>query len=286
MKRKKFLTSGEFAALCKTSKATLFHYDQLGLLKPRHVAANGYRRYGAEQFFDFDMISLLKETGSSLEEIKWHRRNLDGASLLKVLEEKRNLVRLERLRLARRELMIDGLTASLREALSCRYDVLSVERQDEERLECVPSHADALASLADSVWPWVEYLDFYARSGRVPQPPFGLILDAATLSQGRYGERFYFSKATKSTPKSLLQIKKKGRYALWAHQGDQTSHLSCLKAMYKQIRARGFELASDCYCYDLATYALLGSGERYAAKYAVELRAEAGEEREALEVRN
>lgn len=274
MKRKNFLSSGEFAALCKTSKATLFHYDQLDLLKPKHVSANGYRCYGVEQFFDFGMISLLKETGSSLEEIKWHRQNLDGESLLKLLEEKRKMVKRERLRLARRELMIGGMTASLREALSCRYDVLSVEWQDEERLECVPSGIDTLPSLADYVWRFAEYMDFYARAGRVPPPPIGIILGAGALSGRRYAELFYFSRAAKSTPKYLLQVKKKGLYALWAHQGDQASHLRSLKDMYGQIKARGLELAGDCYCYDLATYAMLGSGERYVAKYAIEVRAE------------
>ena len=63
VKNEKFLKTGEFARLCHTTKETLFHYDREGILKPRHVSGNGYRRYGLEQFFDFDMISLLKETG-------------------------------------------------------------------------------------------------------------------------------------------------------------------------------------------------------------------------------
>ena len=50
MKNEKFLKTGEFARLCHTTKETLFHYDREGILKPRHVSGNGYRRYGLEQF--------------------------------------------------------------------------------------------------------------------------------------------------------------------------------------------------------------------------------------------
>ncbi len=53
----KLLTTGQFAKLCGTQKGTLFFYDSEGLLKPKYVSENGYRRYGAEQFFDFDLSS-------------------------------------------------------------------------------------------------------------------------------------------------------------------------------------------------------------------------------------
>ena len=50
MKQKKFLTSGEFARLCRTTKETLFHYDREGLLKPKLITGNGYRRYAGSRF--------------------------------------------------------------------------------------------------------------------------------------------------------------------------------------------------------------------------------------------
>ena len=32
-----YYTTGEFAKLCHTTKETLFHYDSIGLLKPKIV---------------------------------------------------------------------------------------------------------------------------------------------------------------------------------------------------------------------------------------------------------
>ena len=50
---------------------------------------NGYRRYGLEQFFDFDMISLLKETGSTLGEIRACREMRDPRAYLRLLRRDR-----------------------------------------------------------------------------------------------------------------------------------------------------------------------------------------------------
>ena len=36
------LTTGEFAKICNVKKHTLFHYDDIGLLKPDYYDKNGY----------------------------------------------------------------------------------------------------------------------------------------------------------------------------------------------------------------------------------------------------
>lgn len=56
---KKYLKTGEFASLCGVTKDTLFHYDDIGLLKPARVGENGYRLYGLYQLDTFDLISVL-----------------------------------------------------------------------------------------------------------------------------------------------------------------------------------------------------------------------------------
>lgn len=84
----KLFTSGEFAKFCNTTKDTLFHYDDINLLKPAKIAPNGYRYYSANQAFLFDMISLLKEVGLSLEEIKIYMDNRDAKTFLSMLKEK------------------------------------------------------------------------------------------------------------------------------------------------------------------------------------------------------
>lgn len=68
--QERLYTTGQFAELCGVKKQTLFHYDDIGLLKPARVDDNGYRRYSHDQYQDFLLISCLKEAGMSLAEIK------------------------------------------------------------------------------------------------------------------------------------------------------------------------------------------------------------------------
>ena len=67
---KEYFTTGEFANLCGVNKKTLFHYDNIGLFKPKKILENGYRYYSHNQFELFNVISELKRLGMPLKEIK------------------------------------------------------------------------------------------------------------------------------------------------------------------------------------------------------------------------
>jgi DNA-binding transcriptional MerR regulator len=54
---------------------TLRHYDEIGLLEPAFVAANGYRRYERAELLRLQQILVLRELGVALPEI---RRILDA----------------------------------------------------------------------------------------------------------------------------------------------------------------------------------------------------------------
>ena len=56
-----WLTAGAFAALCGTTKETLRHYRELGLLTPVRRGENGYGYYDAEQFYDFYAIAIFRQ---------------------------------------------------------------------------------------------------------------------------------------------------------------------------------------------------------------------------------
>ena len=50
------LTTGEFAKICNVKKHTLFHYDDIGLLKPDYYDENGYIFYSYSQLNLFYFI--------------------------------------------------------------------------------------------------------------------------------------------------------------------------------------------------------------------------------------
>lgn len=63
-------TVKQLAELSGVSVRALHYYDEIGLLKPAHVGANGYRYYRREELLRLQQILFHRELGFPLEEIK------------------------------------------------------------------------------------------------------------------------------------------------------------------------------------------------------------------------
>lgn len=85
---------GEFSRMSGLSINTLYHYDNIGLLKPIHVDKfTGYRYYDANQLITINKIIALKDAGFSLIEINdFFKSNSSNESLIKILEVKAGLL--------------------------------------------------------------------------------------------------------------------------------------------------------------------------------------------------
>ncbi len=62
-------TVRQVAKAARVSVRTLHHYDAIGLLKPDHVGANGYRYYGKAELLRLQQILFYRELGLPLVEI-------------------------------------------------------------------------------------------------------------------------------------------------------------------------------------------------------------------------
>lgn len=272
MNPKRTLTTSQFAKLCKTTKATLFHYDHLGILRPLHVAANGYRHYGLEQFLDFDMISMLKDAGASLGEIRRHKTCHDAKKTFALLLEKREALKKELLRLACRERFIGELLAQITHAFSCVCDRFEIVEMPEELLEALPSATEAPPrNDGGYIAAYAAYLNYYAEQERYPGLPMGMILDGAELSQKKYNETAYFSRAGNDTPVELLHRKPAGRYLAATHLGDGPSHQEFANTFFAEFARKGLTPTGDCYGYDMASYIICGTTEKYMLKYCMQI---------------
>ena len=87
---KSWMTSGAFARLCGTTKETLRHYKDTGLLPPAHQGENGYFYYDLEQFYDFLAIIIFRQTGTPLEEIRRCMESQTPQGTLALLREQRD----------------------------------------------------------------------------------------------------------------------------------------------------------------------------------------------------
>lgn len=114
MEREKgWLTSGAFAALCGTTKETLRHYKDVKLLVPAHQGDNGYFYYDVEQFYDFYAISIFRQTGTPLEEIRRCLRGQDAVKTLELLREQRSRLEAERKKLDHMDFVLSSALRNL-----------------------------------------------------------------------------------------------------------------------------------------------------------------------------
>jgi len=65
-----FLSTGEFARLCNTTKDTLRHYHDIGLLIPQKNAENGYYYYSVAQMTTFYFINVFRQLDTPLANIQ------------------------------------------------------------------------------------------------------------------------------------------------------------------------------------------------------------------------
>lgn len=114
MERKRgWLTSGAFAALCGTTKETLRHYKDTGLLLPAHQGDNGYFYYDVEQFYDFYAISIFRQTGTPLEEIRHCMERQSSGETASLLREQRFRLEAERQKLEHMEFVLSSALRNL-----------------------------------------------------------------------------------------------------------------------------------------------------------------------------
>lgn len=265
----RLLTSGEFARLCGAQKGTLLFYDKEGLLKPKHISENGYRRYGIEQYFEFALLSMLKETGSSLKEIKKYLHHMDGEEFLDFLEERHDVAKKEIHRLKQRKLMLKDMTSCLREAIQFQYDTLTIQHHDEEFFEIMPTGSKPSESQKETIQRFINYNNHIINQEEMPRYPFGSILDFKYAKQDNYVNTYYFYKKRKCTPCSRLHIKREGMYAVMGHKGTDATHKKSLHDMIEQIESSGMTIKSDIYVYDMMSYIISNDGDIYAQKYCI-----------------
>lgn len=105
--------AGKFAQVCQTTKDTLRHYNEIGLLKPTAVNENGYKIYAASQIIDFLAIASLQEAGFSLEEIRNFQKQHDPAMTLRLFNSKKAEIEAKAREIERKRQLIESAIASL-----------------------------------------------------------------------------------------------------------------------------------------------------------------------------
>jgi len=133
-KNVKFLTTGEFAKLCKVNKQTLFYYDQIGLLSPAYKNEKGYRFYSINQMEFFHVIDLLKELGMSLHDIQQYTHNKSPQKFLSLMYQQKEEIVRKRQEIEMKERQIEAKITLMEEASQIDFHQITLEHLPEATL--------------------------------------------------------------------------------------------------------------------------------------------------------
>lgn len=264
-------TTGAFARLCGTTKETLFHYDAIGLLKPKEVRPNGYRAYAPEQFFDFDMVRMLRRAGSSLKEIKGYLEHYDPPHFLAMLREKEMALtrQIEQLEEMRRVLRHHITTTEY--ALTQPYLKPWVEYQVEEQLVTTPIDAqvqddEALAQVL------MEHFQYCEAHGVVDHFPLGTIVEKEHIyTTGYDADDHFFSLLPPGAHCGRERVKPAGLYAVQLHQGYLEEFLPAYQGLLDYIGEKGLAPVGDVYFTELVSYVASGDASRFVMRIAIQV---------------
>lgn len=221
---KEYFTTGEFANLCGVNKKTLFHYDNIGLFKPKKILENGYRYYSHNQFELFNVISELKRLGMPLKEIKTFidNRNPDVAlDLFQKEKEKidKEIKELEKLK----ELMENKI--SITKAGKNINDEIILENKKEEFF--VLSSAIKDVAYGYDIATYADHLKYCINNDLYKGYPVGVMISKENLlNEDFYNYSYYFTEVDNKNIENLY-IKPAGLYVTGYIQGyyDKTKDL-------------------------------------------------------------
>jgi DNA-binding transcriptional MerR regulator len=148
-------TVKQLARMAGITPRTLHYYDEIGLLKPSRVGANGYRYYSEDALLRLQQILLYRELDMPLEDIKqiMGRRDFDVLSALQEHKQElgKRVMRLERL-IATVDHTIDYLKGKKAMSEKQLFEVFSEEQQAEYEKEAMQMYDPETVKASNRKW--------------------------------------------------------------------------------------------------------------------------------------
>lgn len=142
IKKSALFSTGEFAKLCGVKKHTLFHYDDIGLLKPSYVDERGFRYYSPRLLRRFNMIHILQTPGLSLEEIKSYLDDYNPEQMIELFQDQTARLK-EQIRIMQQQVeQIENTVSAVETALHTPEYQLFFAHQKKAALAAIPMGDD------------------------------------------------------------------------------------------------------------------------------------------------
>jgi MerR family transcriptional regulator, thiopeptide resistance regulator len=148
-------TVKQLSKIAGITPRTLHYYDEIGLLKPSQVGANGYRYYGEEALLRLQQILLYRELDMPLEDIQHilAHRDFDVQDALEKHKQElgKRIMRLERL-IRTVDSTLDYLKGKKAMSEKGLFEVFSEEQQAEYEKEAMQMYDPETVKASNKKW--------------------------------------------------------------------------------------------------------------------------------------
>ena len=250
-KKSAFFTTGQFASLCGVKKHTLFHYDDIGILKPTFIDENGYRYYSPRLLRQYNTIHILQTSGLSLEEIKKYLDAYHPDQMIDLFHRQMDTLNQQIHMLSQLTAQMENTISAVQTALSTPEYQLLVQKQEAAALAAVPmieDHSEAQRTQT------IGELYRYCRNdaNRLDFIRGGIILKEH-LEAGSFEKDYLCTKTTrrKMPDKFLLMEQPAGLYAVMHCMGGYANVTKAYGILMEQLHSSSYKVIGNAYEFEL-----------------------------------
>lgn len=266
----KYLTTGEFAKLCKVNKQTIFYYDQIGILSPVMKNEKGYRYYSVHQLELFFVIDLLKDLGMSLNDIQQYMQNKSPESFLSIMYRKKEEIVKKRQEIEMKEKMIVAKIAIMEEASHLDFNRITLQRLPEATLYLSRN----IQNISDEEF--LEVISHFINELQISQLdsgyPIGSITKREQVLKGEYANYSYLYIEQPNPKEGHPYFRAvKGDFLIGYHVGSEKTIGDTYKRLFSEMKRLGLTLGEHVfeeYIYDTV---VRNDKEHYVTKIMMEV---------------
>lgn len=236
-----FLSIGEFAKLCHTTKHTLYHYADIGLFSPSYTDENGYRYYHVLQYDLFLTIQHLHRSGMSLRSIKEYLTDRNPRKIVDLYQKQEQQIIQQMQQLEQIRKNLHSSATQILDAIACEMDAPYIDKLPERKIIC----SRPVANNSDSEMTQEVSKLIAALYNNSQSSVLGMTCNfEEALSGCECSYRFY---AYVKEDMGLLTVIEEGDYACLYHKGDYET----LEKSYGNLKSwatnNNYTLAADVF---------------------------------------
>ncbi|MBR5516397.1 MAG: MerR family transcriptional regulator [Firmicutes bacterium] len=226
--KKNYFTTGEFAKLCNVNKQTLFYYDKEGVFSPDLVGENNYRYYSYNQLETFTVITMLRDLGVHIKEIKKHMDNRSPEALILLLESKKKEIDKKIISLNWSKFYIENKIKLTQEGNNASVGSITIE--DIPTRYMVVSDYEGENNDKTIAKVLSEHLENCDKLGLYNACPIGATIPLESVKKENYDySKFYTFVTSASNSKEKIVVPAGKHLVLYDNEGYKNVHKNCKK---------------------------------------------------------